>query len=144
MNRTESKAPLVLMEQVIMVLVFALVAALCIQAFVLARTLSIQMTDRDHAMNVSQTLAETVKAYGGDPERVCETLGGETDGDQMRFFYDADWNESTETDASFLLVLEQEAGEGFCRNAKVTVTDSSGEREIISMNIAWQGAEAYE
>ena len=38
----------------------------------------------------------------------------------------------------------QEAGEGFCRNAKVTVTDSSGEREIISMNIAWQGAEAYE
>lgn len=144
MNRTESKAPLVLMEQVIMVLVFALVAALCIQAFVLARTLSIQMTDRDHAMNVSQTLAETVKAYGGDPERVCEALGGETDGDQMRFFYDADWNESTETDASFLLVLEQEAGEGFCRNAKVTVTDSSGEREIISMNIAWQGAEAYE
>lgn len=144
MNRTESKAPLVLMEQVIMVLVFALVAALCIQAFVLSRTLSIQMTDRDHAMNVSQTLAETVKAYGGDPERVCETLGGETDGDRMRFFYDADWNASTETDASFLLVLEQEAGEGFCRNGKVTVTDSSGEREIISMNIAWQGAEAYE
>ena len=61
MERNESKAPLVLMEQVIMVLVFALVSAVCIQAFALARTTSLRMTERDHAMNVSQTLAETVK-----------------------------------------------------------------------------------
>ena len=49
MERNESKAPLVLMEQVIMVLVFALVSAVCIQAFALARTTSLRMTERDHA-----------------------------------------------------------------------------------------------
>lgn len=144
MNRNESKAPLVLMEQVIMVLVFALVAALCIQAFVLSRTLSIRMTDRDHAMNVSQTLAETVKACGGDMEAVCEKLDGKLNGKLLRFFYDDDWNAAKEADASFVLVFEQEAGEGFCKNGRITVTDASGEQEIFSMIIAWQGAEADE
>ena len=144
MNRDESKAPLVLMEQVIMVLVFALVAALCIQAFVLSRTLSIGMTDRDHAMNVSQTLAETVKACGGDMEAVCEKLDGEPDGKRLQFFYDDDWNAAKEADASFVLVFEQEAGEGFCKNGRIAVSDASGAQEIFSMKIAWQGAETDE
>ena len=140
MSRDESKAPLVLMEQVIMVLVFALVAALCIQAFVLSRTLSVQMTERDHAMNVSQTLAETVKAYGGDLKAVSEKLHGESDGMQVQFFYDDDWNIAQKADASFQVVFEQESGEGFCKNGRIMVLDASGEHEISSMKIAWQGA----
>ncbi|MDD7643224.1 MAG: hypothetical protein PUK75_12275 [bacterium] len=144
MDRNESKAPLVLMEQVIMVLVFALVAALCIQAFVLARTLSVRMTDRDRAMNVSQTLAETVKACGGDTEEVREKLGGETDGERLLFFYDGEWKASDQADASFLMVFEKEEGTGFCKNGRITVSDASGEQEISSLHIAWQGEKADE
>ena len=139
MNKQESKAPLVLMEQVIMVLVFALVAVLCIQAFVLARTLSVRMTDRDRAMNVSQTLAETVKACGGDTEAVREKLGGETDGERLLFFYDSEWKTSDQADESFLLVFEKEEGAGFCKNGWITVTDISKEKEISSFHIQWQG-----
>ena len=83
MRKSESKAPLVLMEQVIMVLVFALVAAMCIQAFALARSISLRMAERDHAMNISQTLAETVKAYGGSLEEIRGELGGVMDGEQL-------------------------------------------------------------
>ncbi len=36
----KSKAPLVLMEQIIMLLVFALAAAICLQAFIKADALS--------------------------------------------------------------------------------------------------------
>lgn len=144
MNRNESKAPLILMEQVIMVLVFALVAALCIQAFVLARTLSVRMTDRDRAMNVSQTLAETAKACGGDLEAVREKLGGETDGERLLFFYDSEWKVSDQADASFLMVFEKEDGAGFCKNGWITVTDISNEKELSSLNIAWQGEKADE
>ena len=107
MERNESKAPLVLMEQVIMVLVFALVSAVCIQAFALARTTSLRMTERDHAMKVSQTLAETVKACVGDPEAVCKEIGGGIDGEQLFFYYDSDWKVvSTSADASFRMVFE--------------------------------------
>ena len=145
MERNESKAPLVLMEQVIMVLVFALVSAVCIQAFALARTTSLRMTERDHAMNVSQTLAETVKACVGDPEAVCKEIGGGIDGEQLFFYYDSDWKEvSTSVDASFRMVFEKEAGDGFCKYGRITVSDTAGEREIFSMRVAWQGAEANE
>lgn len=145
MERNESKAPLVLMEQVIMVLVFALVSAVCIQAFALARTTSLRMTERDHAMNVSQTLAETVKASVGDPEAVCKEIGGGIDGEQLFFYYDSDWKEvSTSADASFRMVFEKEAGDGFCKYGRITVSDTDGEREIFSMRVAWQGAEANE
>ena len=44
-----SKAPLALMEQMVMVLVFALAAALCLQAFALADRISRQNAERDQA-----------------------------------------------------------------------------------------------
>ena len=145
MERNESKAPLVLMEQVIMVLVFALVSAVCIQAFALARTTSIRMSDRDHAMNISQTLAETVKAYSGNMEAVCGSLGGEIEGEQLVFYYDSGWESvSKSADASFRAVFAQEEQDGFCRYGQITVSDTAEDQEIFSMRVAWQGAEANE
>ena len=75
MQEKQSKAPLVLMEQVIMVLVFALAAALCVQDFVKARSISVHLSEENHAMNVSQTLAETVKASCGDAKGISWRLG---------------------------------------------------------------------
>lgn len=144
MEQNESKAPLMLMEQVIMVLVFALVSAVCIQAFALARTTSVQMSDRDHAVNVSQTLAETLKAYHGSTEKVRERLGGESDGERLVFYYDSDWRETAEPSASFLMSFGQEESDGFCRYGRITVCDVSDQREIFSMRVAWQGEEANE
>lgn len=144
MNRQESKAPLVLMEQVIMVLVFALVAALCIQAFVLARTLSLRMIERDRAMNMSQTLAETLKASGGDTDAVAGKLKGESVDGTLQFFYDEEWKQTVSTEASYVMVFEQHHTEGFCKTGVIRILDCSDEREISSMNIAWQGAEADE
>lgn len=144
MEQNESKAPLMLMEQVIMVLVFALVAAICIQAFALARTTSVQMGDRDRAVNVSQILAETVKACGGSMEKVCERLGGEPDGERLVFYYDSGWKEAAAEHASFSVVFAQEESGGFCRYGRITVSDVSGQQEIFSMRVAWQGEEANE
>ncbi len=145
MERNESKAPLVLMEQVIMLLVFALVSAVCIQAFALARTTSIRMSDRDHAMNISQTLAETVKACSGNTEEICGQLDGAMDGEQLVFYYDSDWKEvSAAADASFRTTFVPEESDGFCRYGQITVSDTAEDQEIFSMRVAWQGAEANE
>ena len=63
----KSKAPLILMEQMAMLLVFALAAALCLQAFVKSDSLSSRSRDRDRAVTLAQTVAETVRASGGSP-----------------------------------------------------------------------------
>lgn len=63
----KSRASLVLMEQLIMVLVFALAAALCLQVFVKADAISQQTARRDEAVVIAQNTAELLKA-GRDPE----------------------------------------------------------------------------
>ena len=56
-----SKAPLVLMEQLIMVLVFAIAAALCLRMFVSSGKLSQRYADTDMAVQIAQAEAERLK-----------------------------------------------------------------------------------
>ena len=69
-----SKAPLALMEQMIMVLVFALAAALCLRAFVLSDSMSIENERRDNGVLLAQNAAEVYKACRGDAEAAAEIL----------------------------------------------------------------------
>ncbi len=63
----KNKGALSLMEQLVMILVFALAAALCLGAFAKAQTLG-QTTDRrETAARIAQNGAERLKA-GGDLE----------------------------------------------------------------------------
>ena len=59
-----SRAPLALMEQLVMILVFALAAALCLQVFVFADRISARNEETDRAVLVCQNAAETLKAGG--------------------------------------------------------------------------------
>ena len=63
-----SKTPLALMEQVVMVLVFALAAALCLQVFVFSNQMSEKNRDTDRAVVLAQNTAELLKACGGVEE----------------------------------------------------------------------------
>ena len=57
-----SKTPLALMEQMVMVLVFALAAALCVQVFVLSDRTSRYGKARDRALMEAQSAAEALKS----------------------------------------------------------------------------------
>ena len=72
-----SKSPLVMLEQLIMLLVFALVAAMCLQAFALADSHADTNMARDAAILEVQKTAEVIKYCGGDMERAANMLGGE-------------------------------------------------------------------
>ena len=67
----KSKAPLPFMEQVIMILVFAITAALCLKGFAAANTLSLQQERKNAAVILAQNAAETLKATGGDYEALA-------------------------------------------------------------------------
>lgn len=63
----KSRASLVLLEQLVMVLVFALAAALCLRCFAKAEALSAQTARRDEAVRMAQNAAELLKA-GREPQ----------------------------------------------------------------------------
>ena len=62
----KSRASLVLMEQLIMILVFALAAALCLQVFAKADTIAQQTACQDEALRIAQNAAETLKHTCGN------------------------------------------------------------------------------
>ena len=57
-----SKAPLAMMEQMVMLLVFALAAALCLQAFVKSDQMSKRMEAQDRAATLCQSAAEVIRS----------------------------------------------------------------------------------
>ena len=62
----KSKSSLLLMEQLIMVLVFALAAALCLQVFAKSAEIARQTACQDAAVQIARNAAETYK-QGSDP-----------------------------------------------------------------------------
>ena len=69
-----NKAPLAMLEQLVMLLVFALAAALCLQAFALADRLSDRTERFDRAVLEAQRAAETVKHCRGDLQQAQALL----------------------------------------------------------------------
>ena len=73
-----SKAPLALMEQAVMVLVFALAAALCLRVFVWSDQTSKRGEARDRALVTAQSMAEIYKSCQGDVDEAIARMGGVT------------------------------------------------------------------
>ena len=66
----KNKASLLLMEQLIMILVFALAAALCLQVFAKAGEISRETVHRDQAVLLARNAAELLKAENGQTSNV--------------------------------------------------------------------------
>ena len=72
----KNRTSLMLMEQLVMLLVFALAAALCLGVFAEADRISRETAQRDQAALIAQNAAEILKATCGDAERVPAVLEG--------------------------------------------------------------------
>ena len=146
----KSKAPLILMEQMVMLLVFALAAALCLQAFVSSDGASSRSEQRDRAVTLCQEAAEAIRHSGGDPEhalsRAAEllntTCGEYSEVYPLQINYNEDWTRSEDRNYAYCLRahgLESEVP-GLCK-ALVKVTDSTDTRTLFELEVAWQVTE---
>lgn len=72
----KNRTSLVLMEQLVMVLVFALAAALCLGVFVKADQISRETARRDEAVLLAQNGAEVLKSCAGDLQKTADILDG--------------------------------------------------------------------
>lgn len=138
------KGSLVLMEQLIMVLVFALAAALCLQAFVLADRISADNAARDRAMLKAQSVAEEIKSCHGDGVRAAELLGGIWEAAPEGASYGGNWHISyddqwavTDGDAVYTAVATATSQKPYLGKAIVLVYDRDG-GVLADLTVQWQ------
>ena len=139
MKQERGKAPLMLMEQVVMILVFAIAAALCVQAFVTAGLMARTSEKKDRGANIAQTIAEVVKETHGDLEQAGKCLDGQFYNEELILYYDKDWNQISEEEEAWYKASAKvtEKGEYFSQG-DVKVTDIRNEQEIFSLDMGWQ------
>lgn len=139
------KAPLTLMELMVMIAVFSLCAALCLQAFVKSDRVSRRNEARDRAVALCQSAAEVIRHTGGDFSAAAQRLGAtaETE-DTLLLFYGADWQPSEAISPDvypFGYTL------GICRiatdvpgleKAGVWVREDETGQELFRIEVSWQ------
>lgn len=124
----KNRTTLVLMEQLVMILVFALAAAVCLRLFVGADNLSRKTWLQDSAVVLAQNGAETVKATKGDLSEIADALGGRTKGESVLV-------ETEELRMEIILLPEENPGLG---QASVQVLDILTGAEVFSLHTGWQ------
>ena len=142
-----SKAPLLLMEQMVMLLVFALAAALCLQAFVKSDAVSRRSGDRDRAVVLCQSAAEAIRHSQGNLEEAAVLLGcqyGAYAQEEPGFsvHYNGDWTLSNTREYAFVLRAEPvDSGVERLGKAVVRAVDAADQTVIFEIEVAWQEGE---
>lgn len=128
MSYERSKAPLALMEQIIMILVFALTAAVCLQAFVYSNQLSKEGERQNVAAVYAQEIAEYCKTEKGNMDILCQQLAGEKIADGFVV---------SKPEERMKIVVQLSENSDYIQKAKVSVTSYEG-TTYYTMDIAWQ------
>ena len=134
-----SKTPLALMEQVIMVLVFALAAALCLQVFSFSNQMSEKNKDIDHAVLLAQNTAELLKACGS-VEEASEAVGGDIRQTLWSSYYGEDLTPVPDQTSAYYEVhtLPENSGVEGLGKATIDVFRHDGNEALFSLTVAWQ------
>lgn len=132
----KSKSTLVLMEQLVMVLVFALAAALCIQAFSAADKISQKNAALDRAVLEAQNAAEAMKA--GDEAYFAARRSGLNGSHGYCITYDGDWElvPMDSAEVRYLLLTAKNMESDYLWTGTVAVYD--GETELYRLHTAGQ------
>jgi len=135
----KSKAPLALMEQLVMVLVFALAAALCLQAFILADQTSRRNAERSRALTEAQNAVEMLKSVHGDFEEAARLYGGTWNGLMWGWSLNGNWEiaDGTVPLAYHVLATPTDSGVPLLGTADIGVYTADGE-QLCSLSAAWQ------
>ena len=146
----KSKAPLVMLEQLVLLLVFALAAALCLQAFVKSDASSRESEARDRAALLCQSMAEEMRLNGGNPaEAAIAVLGDDWQCETGLFNVPLNEDMTAYTASGFPYEgapyrLETFASETVLNaqiprldGAEILVREEDGE-ELFSLEVLWQ------
>ena len=138
----KSKAPLSLMEQMVMILVFALAAALCLQAFVKSDSISSRSDARDRAVVLCQSTAEALR-HTDQAEDALHLVNPSApvfyEGSQAEIHYNADWSLCENREYTYRLAVQPaETDQPGLAKALVQVWQSGQAQPLFQLEVAWQ------
>jgi len=146
-----SKSTLFLIEQLIVIAVFAICAVACISILTAAYFNSIESNGTSNAIHKAESAAEVFKATGGDLFMTADILGGTADVGGLghsgavyaTVYYNSAWQIADESDASYVLRIAA-AGTSHTElsfiltSGELTVERITGE-ELVSLTLAARG-----
>lgn len=144
-----SRSPLPLMEQLVMALVFALAAALCLQVFAFADRVSARNEAVDRAVVECQRAAEILKMSGDGLEqaqqRAADRLGGRIVDGRLTVYYNKVWTVVQDKgDCVYRLTATgQEQGASDLSGAEIRVVEQADGAELFSVNVVWREVTAH-
>ena len=136
-----SRSTLFLIEQLIVVAVFAICASACIRIFTDAYFNANNSKDISSALLIAESGAESFKATSGDLGKVAQMLGGVTDNvngsSAAVVYYDKQWRPCGESAAIYKLCLVSGGPDGrfaFLKSGELSVEKLTGE-ELIAFTV---------
>lgn len=129
------KTPLALMEQLVMVLVFALAAALCVSCFVTADRLSNRYAVRDEAVLAAQTAAETLKGCRGNYEEAAALVEGQWENGVVAV---------RSEDRYTLVITPKDSGYDLLGCASIDVYAAADDSLLFGITVSWQEVGGHE
>ena len=142
-----SKSTLFLIEQLIVIAVFAICAVACISILTSAYFTASDSTATSHAILAAEGGAEVFKLTGGDVDAVARVLGGSSGiagsgGTFVTVFYDSLWQVCGEAGSSYVLhitaVANPDHNEFTLKTGELTVGKTTGE-ELVAFSVAARG-----
>jgi hypothetical protein len=144
-----SKSTLFLIEQLIVIAVFAICAVACISIFTAAYFNASDSMATRYAILKAESGAEAFKAIGGDINAMADIMGGTSGQGEpgtavVTVYYDSMWKEiSSEADASYILLLVVNAphnpNDTALITGELTIGKITGE-ELITLSLAARGS----
>ena len=116
------RTPLVLLELTVMLLVFSLVAVLCLQGFTWANAQSLEESQKDRALQQLQNTAELLKAGQSVPESLL---------------FDENWQPAEENPSFILRMIPVEQEIPYLSTARLEVTKADGS-PLGELTVSWQ------
>ena len=142
-----SKSSLFLIEQLIVIAVFAICATVCVRIFVESHILSNAGADINNALFITKNSVESFKAASGDIDITAHILGinlyRHSQADNVFFaYYDKEWAPCGQDDARYVLYFEPYYGTGdegslvFCRLRVERLGDGALSGTILELTAA--------
>jgi len=125
MTTGHSKSTLFLMEQVIVIAVFAFSAAICVYILVASHNLTRDAIDTRYALMAAESAAEVYRAFDGEPAQVASILAG-TNGfysdSIVIIYFDGDWQPVAQGIGNFVLQMALERHANHVQLADISVS----------------------
>lgn len=127
-----------LIEQTVMICVFAVAAALCLSVFVYARSISVENEIRDFGVRECANTAQILKSCAGDYEKAAAILETEAGSGEITLGYKKDYSRTDENPAYILRVAPAVIDYTYIGGAVIEF--GTDEETVYSLSVSWQEA----